>query len=128
MQPTSLAFQTAVQGSHHSVCLVNVIQKGQVVMQLPIVDGTVTADRTSAQMRSFTLTLGDPDGSLTPKDMTSLLAPFGSMCQIFRGVRISTVSAVVDLDNTAAAFNQGTNNGTTGDPATGHLILAWGSI
>lgn len=125
MQPISLAFQNAIQGSHHSVCLVNVIQKGQVVLQLPIFDGLVSADRTSAQMRSFNASVGDPDGSLTPADMTGLLAPFGTMVQIFRGVRIFNVTAVSRLDSSAAAWSAGTNNGTIGDPSTGHLILGW---
>lgn len=128
MQATSLAFQAAIQGSHQAVCQVNVLQKGQLVMQLPIFDGIVTADQTSAQMRSFTASVGDPTGTLTPKDMTSLLSPFGTMVQIFKGVRLFSIAAVTDLDNSAAAFNQGTNNGTVGDPSTGHLILAWGNI
>lgn len=127
MQPTSLAFQTAVQGSHHSVCVFRVLQKGQIVAELPIFDGQVTADRTSAQMRSFTAQLGDPDGQYTPADMTGLLAPFGTMCQIFRGVRISDVDAVSRLDSGPSTWGQGTNNGTTTD-ASGALALAYGII
>lgn len=127
MQPISLAFQNAVQGSHHSVCLVNVIQKGQVVLQLPIFDGMVTADRTSAQMRSFNASVGDPDGTLTPADMTGLLAPFGTMVQIFRGVRIFSIDAATRLDNSPATWGQGTNNGTATD-ASGALALAYGII
>jgi hypothetical protein len=127
VQPTSLAFQTAVMGSHHAVCVVRIIQKGQIVMDLPIFDGQVTADRTSAQMRSFTAQVGDPDGSLTPEDMTGLLAPFGTMAQIFRGVRIFDIDAVSRLDNSPSTWGQGTNNGTTTD-ASGALALAYGII
>jgi hypothetical protein len=126
VQPISLAFQNAVQGSHHSVCLVNVIQKGQIVLQLPIFDGIVTADRTSAQMRSFSASVGDADGSLTPQDMTGLLAPFGTMVQIFRGVRIFAVATAFRLDSNVATWSQGTNNGTIADPTVGDLILGWG--
>jgi hypothetical protein len=104
---------------------VDIIQNGAVVMQLPIVDGSVTADRTAAQMRQFDATLGDPDGSLTPADMSAVLAPFGTRAQIWRGVRIVNVEAVQDIDNSAATFNQGTNNGTIGDPVSGALILGW---
>lgn len=125
MQPTSSAFQAAVQGSHQAICRFDIIQNGTVVMQLPIVDGNVTADRTAAQMRSFDATLGDPDGTLTPEDMSAVLAPFGTRAQLWRGVLINEVDAVQDLDNTAAAFNEGTNNGTIGDPVTGSLILGW---
>jgi hypothetical protein len=126
MQPTSLAFQTAVQGSHHAVCQVNILQKGQIVMQLSIFDGTVTADRTSAQMRSFTASVGDPTGTLTPKDMTSVLSPFGTQVQIFKGVRIFAVAAVSRIDNSIVTWSQGTNNGTIADPTVGDLILGWG--
>lgn len=125
MQPTSSAFQAAVQGSHQAICRFDIIQNGIVVMQLPIVSGNVTADRTAAQMRQFDAVLADPDGSLTPADMSALLAPFGTHAQIWRGVLITQVLAVQDLDNTAATFNQGTNNGTIGDPVTGALILGW---
>jgi hypothetical protein len=125
MQPTSLDFQTTVQGSHQSVCRVDIIQNGSVVMQLPIVDGSVTADRTAAQMRQFDATLGDPDGSLTPADMSAVLAPFGTRAQIWRGVRIVDVQSVQDIDNSAATFSEGTNNGTVSDPTTGNLILGF---
>ena len=125
MQPTSLDFQTTVQGSHQAVCRVDIIQDGSVVMQLPIVDGSVTADITAAQMRQFDATLGDPDGSLTPADMSAVLAPFGTRAQIWRGVKIVNVAAVQDIDNSAATFSQGTNNGTIGDPVSGALILGW---
>lgn len=95
-------------------------------MQLPIVAGSVSADRTSAQMRQFSATLADPDGSLTPADMSAILAPFGTRAQIWRGVRVTNVAAVQDIDNDIASWSQGTNNGTIADPVTGQLILGWG--
>lgn len=125
MQPTSSAFQAAIQASHQAVSRCDIIQNGSVVMQLPIVAGSVSADRTSAQMRRFDATLADPDGTLTPADMSAVLAPFGTRAQIWRGVLITQVDAVQDIDNSAATFNQGTNNGTIGDPVTGSLILGW---
>lgn len=128
MQPTSGAFQVAIQGSHQAVCQCNVLRGGKIVRTLPIVSGSTTADRTSAQMRSFSCTLGDPDGTLTPTDMASLLAPFGTQVELFRGVRLKSVTAVTDLDNDVSTWSQGTNNGTTVDPVTGDLILAWGQI
>jgi hypothetical protein len=125
MQPTSSAFQAVIQGSHQSVCRVDIIRNGSVVMQLPIVDGSVTADRTAAQMRQFDATLTDPDGTLTPADMSAVLAPFGTRAQLWRGVLIVNIDAVQDVDNSAATFSQGTNNGTIGDPVSGALILGW---
>lgn len=128
MQPTSLAFQTTVAGSHQSICRFDVIQNGKVVASLPIVDGNVSADRTAAQMRAFSAVIADVDGSLTPADISGLLAPFGTRCQIYRGVVIPNVVMVVDLDNSAVTFAEGNNNGTYADPLTGDLILAWGNI
>ena len=125
MQATSSAFQTAVQGSHQSVCLVNVIQNGKVVSTLDVYDGSVSADRTAAQQRRFTASVGDPDGELTPADISSMLAPFGTRLQLFRGIRLASVATVSRLDHTVATWSEGTNNGTIADPTTGDLILGY---
>jgi hypothetical protein len=124
MLPTSDAYQTAVQTSHQSVALVNVIKDGKVVAILPVFDGEVTADRTAANLRQCTISIADPTGKYTPEDATSLL--FGTQLQLFLGVRIPGVQLVEDYDNSPATWAQRTNQGMTVDPATGNLVLAYG--
>jgi hypothetical protein len=53
--------------------------------------GSATADRTADQMRSFEVEMSDPTGTLTPVDMNSILAPFGTRMQLFKGVRLRSV-------------------------------------
>jgi len=122
----SLAFQDAVRRSHTAMCEMDVIgPNGQVIMTIPVHDGSVTADRTAGQMRRFTAMIADPDGTLTPATMADALAPFGNSVQLWRGVRIENIQTVSDLDNDVASWADGTNNGTSTDPATGELILGW---
>src|SRR5437879_3128868 len=92
MQGRSAEFDTYVSKPHRAVPRADVIQDGKVVAQLAVHTGSVTADRTAAQMRSFEVEVSDPDGTLTPEGMGSLLAPFGTRMQISRGVRISSVA------------------------------------
>lgn len=97
MQGRSPDFDATARKPHTAVSRVDVIQKGQVIDQLQVHAGVVTADRTAAQMRSFQVEVADPKRTLTPKDMTSQLAPFGTRIQIWRGVRVrdtETLSAV----------------------------------
>lgn len=77
--------------SHTAVSRADLISDGKVIRGLEAHAGAVTADRTAAQMRSFAIDLIDRDGTLTPEDMSSDLAPFGSRIQLYRGVRISSV-------------------------------------
>lgn len=122
---TSDQFRAEVKKSHQAVCRMDIIQNGQVVMTLPVFDGSVTADRTSAQMRQFSASVADPDGTLTPADMNAVLAPFGTRVKLYRGVRIPNIVTIADLDNTVVTWADGTNNGTVADPATGDLILGF---
>lgn len=91
MQGHSAEFAAAVRKSHTAVSRVDVIQDGKVVRQLAVHAGSVTADRAAAQMRSFDVEVADPAGELTPEGMTSLLAPFGTRLQLWRGVRLEDV-------------------------------------
>jgi hypothetical protein len=125
VQPTSAAFQAAIQGSNQSVAQVNIIQDNKIVMILAAFDGAVTADGTAANQRTCSVSVGDEDGSLTPADISGVTAPFGTRMQILRGVTIEAPAAVVDLDNSVVTWAQGTNNGTIGDPTTGALVLGW---
>jgi hypothetical protein len=106
------------------VALVNVIQHNKVVATLDVFDGEVTADRTAAQMRQCTISLADPDGTLTPEDATSLLTPFGTQLQLLRGVKLPGVLLVAN--EALAVWSQGTMSGAIVDPVTNNLILGYG--
>lgn len=88
MQGRSGEFDDTVQKSHTAVVGADVVKDGKVVAKLEPHAGSVTADRTGAQMRTFQFEVIDRDGSLAPTGMTSLLAPFGTRIQLYRGVRI----------------------------------------
>lgn len=126
MQGFSDAFAETVQNSHTAVVLVQAIQNGKVVATLEVVAGSVTADRTGAQLRTMQFELIDRDGTLTPTGMSSLLAPFGTRVQLYRGLRIKnveTLSAVYGAGNSSwAPHSTGVMNGTKSDQS-GNLIL-----
>lgn len=128
MRGSSKTFQTTVvRTGQTAICRVDVIRDGRVVAQLTIHRGSVTADRTAAQMRNFEVEVSDPDGVLTPEDMASLLAPFGTRLQLWRGLRLQDVTTLVFYANSAPAWQvttpQGQMNGVVGDPVTGELRL-----
>jgi len=88
MQGFSSAFATTIQNDHTAVLSAQVVKDGSVVVNLETHAGSVTADRTAAQMRTFQFEIIDRDGTLAPVDMTSILAPFGALIQLKKGVRI----------------------------------------
>jgi hypothetical protein len=91
MQGRSALFDATVSKPHTAVAAANIIQNNGVVARLAVHSGSVTADRTAAQMRSFQVEVSDPTGTLTPVDMNSLLAPFSRM-QLLKGVRNSSTA------------------------------------
>jgi hypothetical protein len=101
MQGRTPEFDATVSKPHRAVSRVDILQNGKVVNELAIHAGSVTADRTAAQMRSFQVEVSDPDGTLTPEDMTSQIAPFGTRVQIWRGVRIQNTQTVTGFYNAA---------------------------
>lgn len=127
MQGTSSDFDAAVVTNHEAICAVNVIRDGKVVAQLAVHSGSVQADRTAAQQRSFDVECSDPDGVLTPDGISATLAPFGTRLQLLRGIRIENVQTQVFFANTNAAWSVsssfGQMNGTVGDASTGSLRL-----
>lgn len=129
MRGCSSVFKTAtVTPGTTAVCRVDVVSAdGKVVLQLPVHDGEVTADRTAAQMRNFSVEVSDPFRSLTPSGMQSLLAPFGAHLQLWRGVRLSSAQTLVALYNTQSSWTVkssfGQMVGVVGDPVTGGLRL-----
>lgn len=129
MQGRSAAFDATVSKPHRAVSRADVIQDGKVVAQLTAAHtGSVTADRTAAQMRSFEVELSDPDGSLTPEGMGSLLAPFGTRLLISKGARISSVAIQAAFYGTPASWvpsgnSTGVFSSTLVDPSDGSLTL-----
>lgn len=126
MQGRSPEYDVTYSKPHTAVYAADVIQDNKVVDKLEVHSGSVAADRTAANMRSFQLELIDRTGTLTPTDMTSTLAPFGTRMQIYRGVRIKntdTVGARYDAANPwTSTTPDGVTNGVTVD-TDGALIL-----
>lgn len=91
MQARSAAFDATVINNHVAVQAVDIIQDGKTVLKPQVHSGSVTADRMSDQMRQFEVEFSDSDDTLTPVDMNSIVAPFGTRMQLFRGVRIESV-------------------------------------
>lgn len=117
----------ALGGIHTALCKCDVIRDGQVVATLDIHAGQVTSDAAAAQRTQIEFEVADPDGTLTPTDMNSLLAPFGTRIQVWRGVRLEDVDLRRRLHDTAPSWATttefGINNGTVGDPTDGSLRM-----
>lgn len=111
MQGRTPQFDATVSKPHRAVSRVDIIQDGKVVNQLAIHAGSVTADRTAAQMRSFQVEVSDPDGTLTPEGMTSQIAPFGTRVQIWRGARIENTQTVTGFYDAANPWTPLTSTG-----------------
>jgi len=94
VQEHSAEMDAALRNSHTAVSRADLLYDGRIIRHLETYAGSVTADRTAAQMRSFAIDIIDRDGTLTPTDMTSDLAPFGSRIQLYRGVRLVNVETV----------------------------------
>jgi hypothetical protein len=127
MQGRSLAFDATVVNSHTAVQAVDIIQDGKVVLQPQVHSGSATADRTQDQMRSMEVELSDPTGTLTPTDMYSILAPFGTRVQLFKGVRIRSVDTRASFYGTQQSWlpsgaSTGVMNGVKVD-STGAIAL-----
>lgn len=57
-------------------------------VELEILDGRVTIDRTRDVRRTVVARLTDPTGDLTPASAEDLLSPFGNELHVHRGVRL----------------------------------------
>lgn len=101
MQGHSAEFDATVRKPHTATSRADLITDGKVIRELEVHAGAVTADRTAAQMRSFSIDVLDRDGTLLPTGMSSGLAPFGARVQLYRGVRISNTDTIgVQFDTT----------------------------
>lgn len=125
MQGHSPEFDEALRRSHTAVSRAELISDGKVIRELEVHAGSVTADRTAAQMRSFGIDIIDRDGTLLPTGMGSDLAPFGSRIQLYRGVRLAAVDTISLVRGAGAPWTPtatGVMNGVVID-VDGGLIL-----
>lgn len=127
MQGFSADFAATIQNSHTAVVSAKVIQNGSVVATLEAHAGSVTADRTAAQMRTLQFEIIDRDGTLAPTSMNSLLAPFGSQILLERGVRIKNTEIISAMWDAANPWTPQTPTGQMVsvkiDPSDGSLTL-----
>lgn len=113
MQGRSAAFDATIQASHTAVVSAAVITlDGKVIINLEPHAGSVTADRTAAQLRTFEFEVIDRYGTLIPTSMTSPLAPFGALVQVERGVRIKGQNIETVVYNQANPWTPRTPTGT----------------
>lgn len=86
MLPVSQKFLTALRGSYSPIAVVDVYYGQQkVVSDIPVVDGSITVDRTSKTRRSGSITIGDP--TFFPIFANSPLAPYGAELNIRWGIK-----------------------------------------
>lgn len=127
MQGYSANFATTIQNDHTAVISAQVVKDGSVVVNLEPHAGSVTADRTAAQMRTFQFEIIDRDGTLAPTSMTSTLAPFGAFVQLKRGVRIKSTAVQSVTHPVQAGWTPNTLTGQMVsmkiDPSDGSLTL-----
>jgi hypothetical protein len=128
MQSHSADYDTTIVESHTAGGkLVIINEADQVVLELEPIGGSVTADRTAAQWRSFTAVIADPDGTLTPESIASQLGP-GCRVQAFRWVKIEDTQYLGFSYTRQADWDvhtpDGIISGVVAD-SNGVLTLAW---
>ncbi|MEU7096050.1 DUF5047 domain-containing protein [Kitasatospora aureofaciens] len=85
MQSVSARFLTALRGPYNYVVTADLwYSRALVVSNLPIVDGSISVDRTSKVRRSGTVTIGDP--TFFPTFANSPLAPYGAELNVKWGI------------------------------------------
>lgn len=114
MIPTSDEYKVLTQQPHEATSRVDVYFNDVYVRSLDVHDGSVDADRNAAVVRRFDCKVSDPDGTLTPQGIRDLLAPFGTVLKIYRGINIPTVTKVRQTFDTTGEWNAGTRDDTIG--------------
>lgn len=120
-------YASAVKGPNTGIVRCEVWRSGAMARTLDIHSGRVEADRANNIMRRFTASVTDPLQELTPVNLKDLMAPFGTVIKLFRGIRLPKVAELSRFDDTQADFNAGTLSGAVGD-VLGDLVLTGGSI
>lgn len=94
----------AVRTSGTTVFRVSLLRDGKVVQSLDTTAITVTSDAAAAQRTTIELEIPDPDGTLTPVDMNSFLAPNGDRIQVDMGARLEDETFQVALNGVAQGW------------------------
>jgi hypothetical protein len=121
MIPVSDDYKKLTQKPHTAISRMDIIQENVVVATLYPHSGQVDTDRNAAVMRRFDARISDATGELTPSGIKDLLAPFGTIVRLYRGLKIPLVTSVSDLDDSNAQWNEGTRVGTSAE--SGDLVL-----
>lgn len=122
MIPVSEDFADEVRRPHSSIARVEVVRDDVVVRTLAVLSGTVEADRSGRILRRFSASVADPTGELTPAGIRDLLAPFGTIVRMYRGVRIPVINMTTQITDSTAQWDAGTKAGTIAS-ASGDLVL-----
>lgn len=85
----SQRFLTEVRQSHQVESYVVITSPTQETFKLPVVAGSVQVDRSAATRRTCSLTCVDQERNLIPESAESILTPYGTIVQPYRGVRYS---------------------------------------
>lgn len=91
MWPVSAQFLSALRTSHQAVVRVDAYAPGAATLlasDLPVAEGSVTADASSQVRRTLSLTVSDP--ALMPIGENDALSPYGSELYVLRGIEYPT--------------------------------------
>lgn len=90
MQQVSAAFKAEVAKSHTVLSYVDVVTPTGHTFRLVATGGSVQIDRTADVRRRCSISVVDPDGTITPKSAASILTPYGTELRPYRGVKYTS--------------------------------------
>lgn len=123
MRPRSSDFDTHIRTDHTAVKRARLIRDGKVVQEVTVHGGSVTADRSAANLRTFEIDISDTD--LVPEGQASLASPFGTLLQLESGVLIPATDSRQALNNSVNGWSvsgTGVLNGLK-DNGSGVLVI-----
>jgi len=86
--PVSSAFLAALRASHVAVVRVDAYRAGALIASdLPVAEGSVGVDASSAVRRQLDLSIADPTLAPSASDTTGPLTPYGTELYVRRGIR-----------------------------------------
>jgi uncharacterized protein DUF5047 len=80
----SAKLAAALSGSHQAISTVTAVMRSGARIQIPVDTGTATIDSTATNWRTLTMSVSDPH--FWPNGSTSVLAPYGTVLEVERGV------------------------------------------
>lgn len=79
-------YLVALVERHTIVTRAEVLRNGLVEAELVVLDGTADVSSAAEMRRRASVTIADADGTLTPRQASDLLAPFGTELRLWRGI------------------------------------------